>query len=186
MRANWFIAFPFPGAFLRELPPPPALFRLFMPEDAHVTLSFFGGCSEAAALRGFAALEATLASTPRPPLLVSLAEVVPMGPKRDYSALSALLARGREETERYLSELRDVVSDAAIGRRERRPPKPHVTLARPGRRATAEARQAGLDWAAALNLSGVEARLERLALYTWSEGNRHERLFRIVVERALS
>jgi hypothetical protein len=32
----------------------------------------------------------------------------------------------------------------------------------------------------------VEATLNRIALYTWSEGNRRERLFRIVAERALT
>lgn len=185
MRANWFIAFPFPGAFLSELPPPPPLFRLFPAEDAHITLSFFGGCGEAAAYRGFEALEAALAQTPHAPFQVSLAEVVPMGPKREYSALSALLGRGRADAERYIEWLRDVVSEAAIGRRERRPPKPHLTLARPGRRATEATRRAGLDWAAKLDLSGVEAQLDRLALYTWSDGNRRERLFRVVAERAL-
>jgi hypothetical protein len=52
------------------------------------------------------------------------------------------------------------------------------------RRATDEARAAGLVWAAALELRAVRARLDRIALYTWSE-NRRERLFRIVAERRL-
>jgi len=29
------------------------------------------------------------------------------------------------------------------------------------------------------------ARLDRIALYTWAEGNRRERLFQIVAERSL-
>jgi hypothetical protein len=51
-------------------------------------------------------------------------------------------------------------------------------------RASAESREAGLAWASALDLGGVRARLDRIALYTWNEVRR-ERLFRIVEERRL-
>lgn len=185
MRPNWFFAFPLDGSFVASLAPPPPSFRLFHPEDVHLTLTFLGGCGEVAALRGLAALDDALALEPLPPWDVSLAEVVPMGPKREYSALSALLAHGRAQTEAHIALLRDRVSEAAIGRREQRAPKAHVTIARPGRRATEASRQAGLSWAAALNLSGVEARLDRIALYTWSQVDRSERLFRIYAERKL-
>lgn len=185
MRPNWFLAFPFDGSFVEALPPPPPLFRRFAREDVHLTLSFFGACGAEAAMRGLTSLRAELAARPQPPLDVSLAEVVPMGARREYTALSALLARGRAETEACMARLRDVASDAALGRREQRAPKAHVTVARPARRATDAARAAGLSWAASLDLRGVSARLERVALYTWAEGNRHERLFRIVAECSL-
>jgi 2'-5' RNA ligase len=68
--------------------------------------------------------------------------------------------------------------------RDSRPPKPHVTLARPQRRASAEERRQGLAWAARLELGHVQARLDRVALYTWDE-RRTEHLFRIVAERRL-
>jgi 2'-5' RNA ligase len=110
---------------------------------------------------------------------------VPMGPKGQYSALSALLDQGRDETSQCIARLRDVVSEAALGRREKRAPKPHITLARPQRHATEAARSAGLSWAAGLNLRTIVAHLNRIALYTWSEGNRREQLFRIVTERPL-
>jgi 2'-5' RNA ligase len=184
-RPNWFFAFPLDGAFVLTLPPLPPSFRLFAPSDVHLTLAFLGGCGEAAALRALDALDAAL--LPKPPIGidVSLGSVVPMGPRREYSALSALLERGRDETTTCIAGLRDVVSEAALGRREKRPPKPHVTIARPQRRATEQARSAGLDWAKGLDLRSVVAHLNRIALYTWSEGNRRERLFRIVAERPL-
>ena len=109
-----------------------------------------------------------------------------MGPKREYSALSALLERGREQTTEHMTALRDVLSEAALGRREKRAPKPHVTLAKPRSRVTEAGRAAELVWAASLDLRAIEARLDRIALYTWSEGNRRERLFRVVTERPLA
>ncbi len=169
-----------------DLPALPPSFRRFHPDDVHITLAFLGGCGEAAAERALVALENALREKPFPSIDVSLAGVVPMGPRREYSALSALLERGREPTEASILALRDVVSEAALGRREKREPKPHVTLARPQRRATEEARRAGLSWASALDLCAVERRLDRVALYTWSEGNRRERLFRILAERTLA
>ncbi|RYZ06432.1 MAG: hypothetical protein EOO73_15760 [Myxococcales bacterium] len=186
MRPNWFFAFPLNGSFVAELPAPPPRFRLFHAADVHLTVSFLGACDEEAARRGLAALDAELALRPQAPIAVSLAEVVPMGPKREYSALSALLGQGRLETEACIARLRDVVSDAAIGRRDARPAKAHVTIARPERRATKDARLAGLAWARGLNLGAVAADLDRLALYTWSEGDRRQRLFRVLVERQLA
>jgi 2'-5' RNA ligase len=116
---------------------------------------------------------------------VSLGGVVPMGSARAYSALSALLEQGRAQATECLGSWRDVLSDAALGRREKRAPKPHITVARPRMRVTDAGREAGLAWANSLDLSGVRATLDRVALYTWSEGNRRERLFRVIAERAL-
>jgi RNA 2',3'-cyclic 3'-phosphodiesterase len=184
-RPNWFFAFPLDGSFIARLPPPPASIRLFHPDDVHLTLSFLGSCGSDAAERALAALDAELAVQSAPSIDVSLSAVVPMGPQPEYSALSALLERGRAPTEQLMLRLRDCVSEAALGRRETRPPKPHVTIARPARRAREAARQAGLTWAASLDLSAQSAKLDRIALYTWSAGSGAERLFRIVAERQL-
>ncbi len=184
-RPNWFVAFPIDGAFLLELPEPPPSVRRFHPEDVHLTLAFLGGCGDAAAERALAALDERLQGSPVASFDVSLGEVVPMGSRRKYSALSALLYRGREETTTCLVALRDVLTEAATGRRQTRPPKPHVTIARPKRRATEADREAGLAWAALLDLHAAHARLDRIALYTWAEVRR-ERLFRIVAERRLA
>lgn len=185
MRPNWFFAFPVDGRFVLDLPQLPPSFRRYHPDDVHLTLSFLGACGEEAALRALAALDSVLAVTPVATMSVALGDVVPMGPSARYSALSALLGDGREQTERCIASLRDVVSEAALGRRERRAPKAHVTLARPERRATEARRAEGLAWAAAQQLSGVKAQLCRIALYTWHD-DRQTRLFRIVTERALS
>jgi 2'-5' RNA ligase len=184
-RPNFFFAFPLDGQFVLQLPAPPAFFRMFHPEDVHLTLSFLGGCGQAAAERALLALDEVLCRAPAPSIRVSLGEVVPMGPARAYSALSALLERGREPTTQLIGSMRDVLSEAALGRREQRAPKPHVTIARPRSHATEAARKAGVEWAAQLNLLDVEATLDRVALYTWSEGNRRDRLFRIIAERSL-
>jgi len=184
-RPNWFFAFPLDGAFVLQLPEPPGAIRRYHAEDIHLTLAFLGGVGEAAAERALAALDARLAEETPAALEVSLAEVVPMGgSRRTYSALSALLANGRQETSACITALRDTLTEAANGRREKRPAKPHVTLARPRSRATDADRDAGLRWASELDLRSVSARLDRIALYTWSE-IRRERLFKIVAERRL-
>lgn len=184
-RPNWFFAFPLPGPFVLDLPPLPRFLRRFHPDDVHLTLSFLGGCGEEAALRGLAALAEQLRATPVLPIGISLGEVVPMGGSRkSYSALSALLDEGRAEATACVTSLRDIVSTAALGKCETRPAKPHVSIARPRSRATEADREAGLCWAAALDLRAVRANLDRVALYTWAE-MRNERLFRVVAEQML-
>lgn len=184
-RPNWFLAFPLDGAFVQGLPELPGALRLFHPDDVHLTLAFLGGCGEEGAERALAALDARLAVDPPLATEVTLGEVVPMGGSRlHYSALSALLGIGREAMTATLTAHRDALTEAATGRREKRPAKPHITIARPRRRATAADREAGLSWAEGLDLSRVRARLDRIALFTWSE-SRVERLFRIVAERRL-
>jgi RNA 2',3'-cyclic 3'-phosphodiesterase len=184
-RPNWFFGFPIAGAFVLDLPALPVNFRRFHPDDVHLTLAFLGGCGEPSAERALAALDLRLAAEPLLPIPVSLGEVVAMGGSpRTYSALSALLDRGRAEATRCIASLRDGLTQAASGRTEKRLPKPHVTIARPRSRANAADRDAGLSWAGALQLQGCEARLDRIALYTWSE-TRRERLFQVVAERRL-
>ena len=185
LRPNWFLAFPLDGGFVSELPPPPRTFRRFHPEDVHLTLAFLGPCGEPGAERALRALDLALQTTAHARLEVSLGEVVPMGGARLYTALSALLGEGRRAGERYIGELRDPLTEAASGRRDKRPPKPHVTLARPTRRANDEDRAAGLEWARSLQLGSIRQTLDRVALYTW-HSVRRERLFRIVAERPLA
>jgi 2'-5' RNA ligase len=183
-RPNWFLAFPLDGAFLVDLPAPPPQLRRFHPQDVHMTLAFLGGCGEEAALRALAVLDQQLARLRPPAIDITLAEVVPMGSRRRYSALSALLGAGRAEATALITQLRDPLTEAADGQRDTRDAKPHITLARPKGRATDADRAAGVEWASALDLRHIHARLDRIALYTWNE-KRLERLFRIVAERRL-
>jgi 2'-5' RNA ligase len=183
-RPNWFFAFPIDGSFVLDLPQVPSGFRRFHPDDVHLTLAFLGGCGEDGARRALAALDERLRTAPLAALDVSLAEIVPMGPKPAYSALSALLGRGRNQAIAHVASTRDVLTDAALVRREQRAPKPHVTIARPPVRADGTRRAEGLDWARSIDLCAINCRLDRIALYTWHE-NRGERLFRIVEQRPL-
>jgi 2'-5' RNA ligase len=177
---NWFVGLPVsPGPWWARLPPVPAGFRRFHPDDLHLTVAFLGPVGEDRARAAFDALAWPLAAVD-----VTFGEVVAMGDPRRYSALSALLARGRDEVERAMGTARGPVADAAGIARERRAPKAHVTLARPRRDAAAAQRAQGLAWARALDLSDAGARLDRVALYGWSE-DRRERLFRVVCERSL-
>lgn len=183
-RPNWFLAFPVAADFVNALPALPPNFRRFHPEDVHLTLAFLGSCGDDGANRALDALDANLLGPLATSIAISLGEIVPMGARRRYSALSALLAQGKRETEARITALRDALTEAATGQREKRAAKAHVTVARPTRRATNAEREAGLAWAASVDLRSVNARLDRIALYTWSE-LRHERLFRIVAERRL-
>lgn len=177
--ANWFVAAPVRGLSLRALPPAPPNIRVLHDDDLHLTIAFLGPCGEARARAAWATLD-----TLPPATMISFGPVVPMGAPGAYSALSALLALGRVPMEHAIGALRDGLCDAASARLDRRPPKAHVTVARPTRRADASDRAAGLAWAAALDLGAPRVRLDTLALYTWSE-DRGERLFRPVATRLL-
>ncbi|MBC8328109.1 MAG: hypothetical protein H8E31_05105 [Planctomycetes bacterium] len=182
MRPNWFLALRVPAAgwFEQRVGAPPEGFRLFRGADLHITLAFLGGCSEEQALRAWR-LNGCCALGPVP---VTLGEVVPMGNPRRYSALSVLLRRGRNPVEKAIGLCRDRWLEAAEARPDKRPPKAHTTIARPQRRATPEVRQRGLEWAAGLELGGVDLVLDELVLYTWAD-DRAERLFKRVEGRKL-
>jgi 2'-5' RNA ligase len=183
MNPNWFIAFPVSGdGWFRRLRAPPANVRLLHPDDLHATIAFLGAVSEAQARCAMAALSISLS-----PLTVTLGSVVPMGNPRHFSALSALVDRGRDELERAMAECRERAWSAARSPRDDRPPKAHVTVARPLRRASDADRCAALEWASSLSLGSVEVLVDRVALYTWSErrGVPGAREFRIVIEQPL-
>lgn len=185
MRANWFVGLPVEGSWMADrVPPPPHEVRLFHPGDLHLTVAFLGPCGEERARRGWGALEAALGGL-GPAVDATLGEVVPMGSPRRYTALSALLVQGRADTEALIGRARDPICAAAEVAPDPRPPKAHLTIARPTRRATDAQRRAALAWAGGLDLRSVAVRIDRLALYTWSE-DRATRLFHVVEQRTLA
>jgi 2'-5' RNA ligase len=178
---NWFVALPVdPGAWFERVPEPPRGVRRFHPADLHLTIAFLGPVTEEAALAGWDAL-----SWPLGPVEVSLGPVVALGPPRRWSALSALLGEGRDAVETAMAEARVAVWKAAGARPDDRPPKAHVTLARPTRSAPERARALALDWAERLPAAIGRARLDRVALYGWSD-DRANRLFAVHRERSLT
>lgn len=179
MLPNWFLAFPIESPWVVDLPALPPRFRRFAPTDVHATLIFLGACGEPAALRALTAVRNALTTDGTAPVSVTLSHLVPMGPKREYTALSALLDEGRSKVADLMTRLRDAPADAAGVRRDQRAPIPHVTVARPQRRATESDRAAGLAWAASVQLPKTCHVLDRIALYTWNE-ERRETLFRVV------
>jgi len=203
-RPNWFVALPVrAGAWFAGLPAPPSTIRLFAPADLHITVAFFGAVDPHAARRAFA----IAASLCPPSTHARLGPVRAFGSKRNPSALSAVVEEmaeekveetaepaaprlqpamgaeddGRGSVSAVITRLRDPLLEAAGARPDRRPPRPHVTLARISRRAGPAQRRAALDWAASLDLRAPVLSLDRLALYTWAR-DRHRSLFQIVEE----
>jgi 2'-5' RNA ligase len=190
LRANWFIGIPVPGdAIMSRVPAVPPGITRFAASDLHLTVAFLGACGEERARAGWDALALPLA-----PLSATLAAVVPMGPERRWSALSALLDEGRAAIESAIGAARDAACEAAGAPIDTRPPKAHVTIARPARSATDADRRAALRWAEGIDLSGLAVHLDEVALFTWSSDRRSSdrrspdhsaRLFERVATRAL-
>ncbi len=183
MRPNWFIALPVPAArwFTERVAqhPPPSV-RLFHPEDVHLTVAFLGGVTEEAARHAWQRADLWRQGSVR----ATFGEVIGMGAPAHFTALSALLERGRAEVEEGLRACRDPMLNAAGAPPERRAINAHVTIARPRRDARPHERGAALAWAMHLTLRGVEVELSEMALYTWI-AERRDRQFQAVERRPL-
>lgn len=169
MSANWFIAFRVHAPSL-DLEAPASGVRLFDREDLHATIAFLGGIDEQRARAAWEAAAVSLA-----PRAITLGRVVPLG----ASALSAIVDDA--DIAAAIGAARDEMHRAAGTPPDTRPPLPHVTVARVGRRAD---REAAVAWASRLHLETVAARIDDVALYTWAE-DRKARLFRVVESRLL-
>ncbi len=167
MRPNWFVGWPVAATDWLEgvVADAPAFLRRVPPSDLHVTIAFLGGVEEADATRAWNAI----AGETHPPLSVRLAGLEPMGNPRRPTALSVLLAEGNEEAARYMGSWGARLLDAAGKPPSRRPPKPHLTVLRPPRRAVDADRKAMVTWARAHRPIGTRLTLSEVALYTWSD-----------------
>lgn len=182
MRPNWFVGLPVDGAdWLAPLldGAPPDL-RCVHPEDLHLTVAFFGGVDEIHAMRGWSIAERLRHG----PISVRLSGLVPMGNPRRPTALSVTLDEGRDATIALIAAIKADMLEAAGTPADRRPIKPHITVARPPRKAASADRRRAVAWAKALAPIGARVTLDRIALYTWSE-ERRDRKFRVVANQVL-
>ena len=174
---NWFIGWsvPPPEHLDRILADPPRRVRVFSAADLHVTLAFLGPVGEAAAQRAFAVAERWSG----PPILARFGPVVPMGHPERPSALASLIEDDEGALVEVIERLRSPICRAAGARRDKRPPRPHATVARPMRSASEAQRADAVAWGTRLQLPEQPFLLPSLALYTWNR-DRRTQLFRVV------
>jgi 2'-5' RNA ligase len=181
---SWFVALPIETeGWLDRLPDPPPGTRRVAAGDLHLTVAFLGNVGPERASEAFAAVDAASI----PPLRVRLGRVVPMGPARRPSALSVRVedaADAPASLAERLAPVRDAVLRAVGLPPEERAMRPHVTLARPARRARAAERRRALAWAEDCGDLGVRVGIERVALYV-SAGGSGALAYEIVESRPL-
>ena len=165
-----------------ELPQAPPRVRVFGAHDFHVTLGFLGAVQELDARKAWTLIE-TFQSLAQ--VQGTFSGVKPLGNPRKPSALSAMIADGREALSKMILEARAPLLTAADDRQEARPPLPHMTIARIQRRAKGSERREALRWAEALDVGRASFTVRFVALYTWSN-DRERRLFEIVERHPLS
>ena len=182
MTPNWFIALPVPcdGWLEPALESSPEFVRRFRPDDVHLTIAFLGACSESEAFRAWDAARAIRIE----PFVAELTQLQPFGKRVSPSAFSATLGDGREIASTIIAKHREAILAAAALPPDSRPPRPHVTIARPPRRASKRQREEAKDWAASVRLN-ARVNIDTIALYTWSE-LRPRRQFDIVDQRPLN
>lgn len=201
--ASWFVGLPVdPGDWLDALPPPPEGTRLLDASDLHLTLAFFGQIGEERARAAFERAAPDAIGARR----IRLGALRPMGSRRRPSAYAARVHAADELTRDVEGEaedlgeadgpdddalasvwepIRNALLSAASLPPEERAFRPHVTLARPRRRATPEERRRGLAWAEAVALGSPRIPLDRVALYTAAHASEAPRRYRIVLSRPL-
>lgn len=175
---TWFIALPVPDlpwlpALLADRPPGA---REVLPSDLHVTVAFLGACSRGAAARAFST------PTPQGPMSVELARLQPFG-NRARPNTWGLVPGDPEPLRGFIASHRNVMTDAARAPRDRhQTPRPHISVLHTTRSVTEPQRKALRAWARALPELGHTVPLDRVALYSSSDGPGR---YRIVEQRTL-
>ena len=179
---NWFIGFVVPHeGWFDALERTPVGARYFNREDLHVTLSFLGAVEEADAMRAWQVatrFEHEAFSFP-------LGHIEPMGPAHAPTAWAVVPRQPILELNTFLATRRNLLASAAYARPDSRPPRPHITVARPKRLASAKQRAELERWAESQNVPQISVTLDQIALYTWSQERDH-RLFRIVARHRIA
>ena len=118
------------------------------------------------------------------PVAFTLGSMAPFGNPRKPSAYAFTLEKGRAALvnymQRHTGELLAVAGKAA----QERPPRPHITVARPPRKASSDLRAAGMAGLESIDPPADLLRIDQLALYTWAD-DRKARQFKIVARRVL-
>ena len=182
MHPNWFIGLPVspPLGYNALFEGAPDGLRQFHPEDLHITVAFLGPVSPKAADEAWVAGLAAQSE----PFSFSYGPLKPFGHRSRPSAWSFVPNEGRDAITAFMGRAREVMVAAAEARPDTRPPRPHITIARPPRRADASLHRAIHRWAEQVPPPPDTYRLDRLALFTWAE-NRKVRQFKIVYERPI-
>lgn len=182
MKPNWFIALPISAGrwFSALVADTPRGIRRFHPEDLHVTVAFLGACGPDRAQEAWERIADRLHS----PVTARFGALRPMGPAKKPSAYSLTFTEGQDALAAIVA-WRDDALAAAGARPARRPPLPHVTVARPPRRAGQAVREAGSAWMAKAQPDRAWVQIDRIALYTWSQ-DRKQRLFQTTAQRPLA
>lgn len=180
--ANWFIGFPVDAtAWLAALEPVPFGARRFSPEDVHVTLAFLGPVGEAAARRAWELTVERFGDGARAlgPWSFMPSRLHPFGDPRRPSAWSVEPDPRVEAVEAAIGAHRGAILEAGQGQPDRRPPRPHATLARPNRKAGPHEHRELRAWAERQVVPREAVLVSEVALFTWA-AERRERLFEVV------
>ncbi|WP_448518169.1 2'-5' RNA ligase family protein [Rhodoflexus sp.] len=180
---NWFVALPVRPTehlleALAETAPPQV--RLFAPDDTHLTIAFMGAMPKERVQDVLNIME----EIDFDPFTIRLAKLIPLPSPKHTSALSYTVGTGNEIVVALIKQWRDLLLSAGGAAPDKRPPLPHLTIGRPLRKFGNHAQEIGRQWAAQLPTIAFEAKIESVALYTWSDDRRYNQ-FKIVAERVV-
>lgn len=177
MSPNWFLGFPVDPKRWHDkvITNVPDGIKCFHPADLHVTFAFLGQAGEERALLAWR----EVGGLKIPGVDFTLGPMEPFGNPEKPTAYAFTLDKGRDQVSAYMLSSRDRLLEIAGKDAEKYKPRPHITIARPPRRASDGLRAEGLLWLKHVDPPPDVMRLDHLALYTWSD-DRVTRQFRIV------
>ena len=143
MRPNWFIGVPVPDDqwFESACSVLPAGLQVFHPADLHITVAFLGPVDEKTALSAWDVARKQVL----PDQTISLESMEAFGPVDRPSAIAVVPSQGKRQLSAFIGAHRDRILLHAGRNRDKYPPRPHVTVARIPRKASAEERAAYVE-----------------------------------------
>ena len=175
---HWFAALPvnLPRSWMDTLRQgAPHGLRWYEVEDCHITIAFFGKY-RADRLEAVREVLAQMASLD---LAVATGGLKLLPSERRFSAIALRLAEEPVALLEFMRQWSTRLAEAAEVAPDPRPPLPHITVARPGRRNSLSEQHVIASWALGWMGPAVKIHLGRVALYRWAE-DRSVSQFRIV------